>query len=234
MSDAPEQLLLRVLSPGEQAFDNFCGRGNAEARARLQSLAGADAAPGVRLWLAGAAGSGKSHLLRAALREAQHAGRAARLEFAACFATEQGRVADDEPARDLWLIDDVDAIAGDGRAEAALMQLWNESSGGLVFASRMHPDACAWQLPDLRSRLLASEIFRLVPPDDDDLRALIAARAAAVGLMLDDEVVAYLLRRLPRDPRSLSQAVDQLDLASWRQRRRVTLPLVRDVLGIGR
>ena len=240
MSDAPEQLLLRVLPPGEQAFDNFCGRANDEARARLQRLAAGERGAGVRLWLTGAAGAGKSHLLRATLRAAAQAGRPARYlpigELAQLRAGERAHcdpVADPvPPAHGPWLLDDVEAIAGDAVAEAELMQLWNETAGSIVFASRLHPGGCAWQLPDLRSRLLASEVFRLEPPDDDDLRALLLARAAVVGLALDDDVVPYLLRRLPRDPHSLSRAIEQLDLASWRQRRRVTLPLVREVLGI--
>lgn len=249
MSDAPEQLLLRVLPPGEQAFDNFCGRANDEARARLQRLASGEAGAGeagagdpgagVRLWLTGAAGAGKSHLLRATLRAAAQAGRPARYLSIGDLQRERARErAARDPAADgvamahaPWLLDDVEAIAGDAVAEAELMQLWNETAGTIVFASRLHPGACAWQLPDLRSRLLASEVFRLEPPDDDDLRALLLARAAAVGLALDDEVVPYLLRRLPRDPHSLSLVIEQLDLASWRQRRRVTLPLVREVLG---
>ena len=241
MSDAPEQLLLRVLPPGEQAFDNFCGRANDEARARLQRLAAGERGAGVRLWLTGAAGAGKSHLLRATLRAAAQAGCLARYlpigELAQVRAGERAR-STCEPAADTlvtahgpWLLDDVEAIAGDAVAEGELMQLWNETADAIVFASRLHPGGCAWQLPDLRSRLLASEVFRLEPPDDDDLRALLLARAAAVGLALDDDVVPYLLRRLPRDPHSLSQVIEQLDLASWRQRRRVTLPLVREVLG---
>ena len=50
------------------------------------------------------------------------------------------------------------------------------------------------------------------------------------GLRLSDEVVEYLLTRLPRDLPSLNAVLDALDRYSLAAKRPVTLPLVREAL----
>ena len=58
-------------------------------------------------------------------------------------------------------------------------------------------------LPDLRSRLLAAEIFQLRELDDDGLLVALQLRAHQRGLELSDEAAEFLLRRLPRDMHTL-------------------------------
>jgi DnaA family protein len=56
------------------------------------------------------------------------------------------------------------------------------------------------------------------------------AEAARRGLRLSDEVVGYLLTRLPRDLSSLNNVLDALDRHSLAQQRPLTLPLVREAV----
>lgn len=228
----PQQLSLDVVLRGEPTFDSFVGRANEEIRGRLRQLATAAVLQPLRLWLTGERGTGKSHLLHATCAVALGAGHRACHAPVSRSLLERAHEVGSSPT--VWLLDDLGAIVGDRAAEAALMQVYNESPAPIVFASRLHPGACEWLLADLRSRLLAAEVFRLESPDDEDRRALLVARAKAVGLVLADDVLDYMLSRLPRDPATLGEAIERLDMASWRARRRLTLPFVRDVLGLGR
>ena len=56
------------------------------------------------------------------------------------------------------------------------------------------------------------------------------SEAARRGLRLTDEVVQYLLNRLPRDLASLNGVLDRLDRHSLSTQRQVTLALVREEL----
>jgi DnaA family protein len=55
-------------------------------------------------------------------------------------------------------------------------------------------------------------------------------RAQRRGLELPEETARYLLRRVPRDLRSLCALLETLDVASLASQRRLTVPFIREVL----
>ncbi len=92
------------------------------------------------------------------------------------------------------------------------------------------PAAIGLSLADLASRLGAGPVYRLQALDDEGRRAALALHARQRGFDLADDVARYLLARLPRDMRSLVATLDRIDRASLTQQRKVTIPLVRDLL----
>jgi DnaA family protein len=68
------------------------------------------------------------------------------------------------------------------------------------------------------------------PLTEDAQGAALVARAAAQGLDLPQDVLQYLLRRAPRNFAALCRLLDAMDAASLATQRRITVPLVRDVL----
>jgi DnaA family protein len=51
-------------------------------------------------------------------------------------------------------------------------------------------------------------------------------------LILSHDTASFLLQRIPRDIHYLTQVVEQLDQASLVAQRRLTIPFVRNVLGL--
>jgi DnaA family protein len=212
-------------------FDTFVAGRNAGAIEALRCLAGgALRAP---VWIYGPPGSGKSHLLQAACADAGSAGRAtAWLPL--------GTVKDDGPAildgfegLDLVALDDLDAVAGLDAWEAGLFTLFNgiaERGGALAFAAATAPAATPVRLPDLASRLAASEVHRLEPLAEAEQALALQARAARRGLELPDETLGFLTRRAPRDFATLCRMLDALDTESLAAQRRLTVPFVREWL----
>lgn len=219
-----KQLALGVRLRAGAVFESFASGQNSELITALRSDA---AAP---LWLWGAHGTGKTHLLQAACAAAGNA--AAYFPLDRSFALPPEAMSGFERNR-LLCIDDVDRIAGDGGWERALFRLFNEAAElrtRLIFAAAVAPRQAQWVLEDWRSRAAACVVYQLRELDDAGRIEALRLRAAQRGLQLPDETSEYLLKRMPRDLPSLFETLDALDEASMVEQRRLTIPFIRDAL----
>jgi DnaA family protein len=73
-------------------------------------------------------------------------------------------------------------------------------------------------------------VFHLAPLPDEGKAAVLKMAARERGIMLADDVPAYLLTHFRRDMPSLMALLDALDRFSLEQKRAVTLPLLRIML----
>jgi DnaA-homolog protein len=186
-----------------------------------------------QVFLAGAQGLGKTHLLQAACRERGDAGGAVAYLPLADVGTLEPAAVEGLEHLALIAVDDIDAVAGDGAWERALFGLINavRSTGArLVLAARGVPSELPVGLADLASRLAWGPVVRLAPLDDDAKCRALAARAGELGLELPPAVGEYLVRRHKRDLAALLARLDELDRASLATGRRLTIPFVREVL----
>jgi chromosomal replication initiation ATPase DnaA len=86
-------------------------------------------------------------------------------------------------------------------------------------------------LPDLASRLAAMPAVAIAPPDDALLAAVLVKLFADRQLAIGADVVDYLVGRMERSFAAASAMVERLDRAALAERRAVTVPLVRKMLG---
>ncbi|TDK27429.1 DnaA regulatory inactivator Hda [Luteimonas aestuarii] len=221
------QLPLALRYPPDQRFDTFVS-GDPTVPAHLR--AAVDGSHPGSLFIAGAAGTGKTHLLLAACAEADGTGRrAAYLPLASAV----GRLRDALEAmhaNELVALDGVDAIAGRRDDEVALFDLHNrvhDAGGTMLYAARDIPDALPLALPDLRSRWQQCARITLPVLGDAARREVLRLRATRRGLQVDDAALDWLLRRVDRDLGSLTQLFDQLDRAALAAQRRITVPFLR-------
>jgi DnaA family protein len=185
-------------------------------------------------WLHGPLGVGKTHLLQAICAQAGEQQRAAAYVPLREWALQGAEVLSGCESLAFVCLDDFDAIAGNSLWERALFRLYTEmeeSGGRLVIAAELPPVAQPVQLRDLASRLAASAVLRLEPLSDDEQVLALQARASQLGLELPADTAQFLLRRLPRDMATLCATLEKLDEASLATQRRLTVPLVRQVLG---
>jgi len=129
------------------------------------------------------------------------------------------------------LIDPADAAP-----EQPLLHLFNlltERGGHLLIVSREPPARWPIKLADLRSRLAASTHVAVAMPDTELLGAILVKLFADRQLAAPREVIDYLALHLERSFAAARDAVARLDRAALAERRRITVPLARQVLGFG-
>ena len=215
----PDQLLLDFGPPPAPTLANFIVGSNAECVSVLAGLRDELARslpPSHRFtYIWGPRGSGKTHLARA-------------------IETDLPRL--EEPtAATLLVVDDCDRL--DAEAQVGLFHRFNERlarpDAALVAFGEVPPARLAL-IPELASRLAWGMVFALAPLDDTALKTALGAAALARGVPLTDEVSAWLLRHTRRDMGSLQQVLERLDHLSLKRQRRITLPLLRELLHQGR
>lgn len=224
------QIPLALRFPPDQRFDGFVAADPAGV-ALLQAVAAGARADW--LLLSGPSGCGKSHLLVAACAEAGAAGRRAAYLPLAGFRGRLPAMLAAQEGLDLVCLDDVDAVAGLREDEVALFDFHNRAraaGASVVYSAKAPPQQGALGLPDLRSRLGQCTQLALVPLDDAGRREVLVRRARARGLVLDDAVLDYLLRRVGRDLGTLTGLLDRLDRESLAAQRRVTVPFLKQII----
>jgi DnaA family protein len=193
------QLALPLSAPPAPTLENFVPGANGELLERLRELAAGRCREAV-VYLWGAPGSGRSHLLAASARPG------------------------------VTLADDVERLGDAAQAELFSAINRAREAGGTVLAAGAAPPAQLALREDLRSRLGWGLVYEVKPLSDAEKALYLHAEAARRGLRLSDEVVWYLLTHVRRDMPSLGAILEHLDRASLEQRRAVTLPLVREAL----
>jgi DnaA regulatory inactivator Hda len=126
-------------------------------------------------------------------------------------------------------IDDAEAVF-----EHDLFHLYNiiaEHQGHLLLTARQPPVLWKTRLADLRSRLLAAPSVAIGAPDDALLGAVMVKLFADRQVQVAEDVILWLLRRVERSFAGARDAVARLDAAALAQKRAVTVPLAREVLG---
>lgn len=230
MAATTRQLTLAVRLRDDETFASFESATSMEIVQRLAHLARGDA--GGSVWLWGAQGCGKSHLLQASCHEAHHRDRRVAYLPLREIALEADAFADLSRCH-LVCIDDFECLADAPLLERAFVPLFDEihaRGGALVMAARVPPAEIAFTLPDVRSRAAAAAVYRLPALDDAGRVRALRARASIRGLTLSDEVARFILARASRDMAALMSTLDALDAAALREKRRLTIPFVKEVL----
>jgi DnaA-homolog protein len=226
------QLPLALRWPAHQRFDAFRAGENGVVVEVLRAAA-CEGSPNA-VYVAGPAGSGRTHLMIAACAAANEVGRSAQyLPLASRRAADLPVAIRAFGGSTVLAIDDVDAIAHDAAAEHALFDLYNRcraDGATLLFAARTSPAQAGFGLPDLVSRLSSCTQVVLKPLGEAERRDLLRERAGARGIELDEAVIDWLFAREKRDIASLLGVLDRVDAASLAAQRRVTVPFLRKLL----
>ena len=231
----PVQLPLGVRLRDDATFANYYPEANPVALGYVERLCEADAGWAENLiYLWGAPGVGRSHLLQAACLRFEQRGEAAVYLPLAEVAEYGPELLDGLDQSELVCLDDLDAVAGRADWEEALFHLFNrlrDSGRRLLLAATASPRELPVQLPDLQSRLTLALVFQLhALSDEDKLRAL-QLRASRRGLHLTDEVGRFILTRGERSMSALFELLERLDQASLQAQRKLTIPFLKETLG---
>lgn len=231
--DRDAQLVLSLPTDPGATFATFATPPNEAVVDHLHRLATGDGAQTAQVVLWGPPGSGKTHLLQAFCQAAAQQGARVGLLPLGELAPMGPDLLEGLETLDAVCLDGLDTVAGDPAWELGLFTLINAArrhGARLVVSTAQAPRGLALHLPDLASRLLWGSVFRLEPLDDTARGRALRLHAAARGFRLPDEVLGYLMRRGPRDMHRLMEVLAALERRSLVRRRRITVPLAREVL----
>ncbi len=236
----PEQTTLELGLVQEQSFDSFVVGDNRELVDALRNRMRNGNRNGdfVGYWIYGHTFSGRSHLLRASCLHAHREGRRSAYVGGADYPRGSPTlrrsldyVADHG---ELVAFDDFEHVCGDSGLEQAIMTIYQrllQERGTLLIADRRPAAILNFATPDLASRMKSLQHFEVRPLDDEQKARLLHNRAHAKGFELTQAVLSYWLARGPRDVGALLADLDRLDRASLAHKRKVTVPLLKSVLG---
>jgi DnaA family protein len=192
--------------------------------------------PGSSLFLSGPEGCGKSHLLNALCHAAREKGLGAFYIALKRLPDEAAAGLEGLQGLDLVCVDDLDRVAGNPVWENALFHCFNQiraANGRLVVSSRKSLSSLQFDLPDLQSRLAWGIRMNLQLPDDEGKLEILQQRARALGIELPRDVQRYLIKHSRRDMGSLLSLLERLKEAAFVAKRRITVPLAREILALG-
>ncbi|ARC49965.1 MAG: DnaA regulatory inactivator Hda [Neisseria sicca] len=214
------QLIFDFAERGYPGFDKFLGTENAELVYVLQHKHD----PFIYVW--GEEGAGKSHLLRAWVAQALDAGKkAVYIDAAATPLTEAAFEAE------YLAIDQIEKLGNEEQALlfAVFNRFRNSGKGFLLLSSEHTPQQLVIR-EDLRTRMAYCLVYEVKPLTDQEKIDALVSMAAARQVTIDPEIFEYLLNHWRRDMDSLMQMLDTLDNYAVTMGKRITLPLLRQLL----
>ncbi len=235
----------RRLDP-RYTFDTFVtGAGNQMAYSAAWSVAERPGARYSPLFLFGATGLGKTHLLHAIGHEilGRHPGLRVALLSAEQWVNEfiqdsHGKRFDSFRRKfrddvDVLLIDDVQFLAGKTQSQDEFFHTFNalyEAHKQIVVTSDRYPHEIAGLEDRLKTRFQWGLVADVRPPDADTRRAILLRKAVELGCALPHDVVDFVAASVTTSVRALEGAL--VRLAAWAQltREPVTLQEAREQL----
>lgn len=239
----PCQLILNFPAQREFTFENFSvSLGSLTAYASAQKIAGTEPAGFSSLFIHGAKNLGKTHLLIAignelALRSPTKN---------TCYmdiGTLLSSAGDSEvqipnskiallASADIVLFDALDGIEKHLSLQKNLYHVYNslaEKGGMTVFSARHHPRDLGVE-DYLESRFLWGLTADIQPFDPESMEQVVIKLGRDAGLVIPSAGAHYLANRIDRDFSSIKKAVEIINEFSFRKKRKVTLPLIKEAL----
>lgn len=231
----PVQLSLGISLNDEATFANYyADQGSGQAVEALKMLTAGGEDKNLLIW--GAPGAGLTHLLQAVCHDVHTQHKTVQYlplrdmvgfsAFDLCEGLEEFEYV---------CLDDIDHVCGLREWEQALFHLYNQlrdAGHALLIASHTSPPALPVLLADLKSRLLGSVRYHVTSLPDEGKQNALMMRARARGMEMPVDVAQFILNRTSRDTAELFDLLDRLDDESMQRKRKLTIPFVKDVLGL--
>ena len=133
----------------------------------------------------------------------------------------------------VYMLDDLEGFCSrpdDERELMSFIERLKQNNASLVISAGAAVGSLDIGLPDLRSRLRAMEGFELKSLDEFQRREVVRARASQLGIILTEDVLKWLFDHTDRELGVMLDLLEQIDLLSLAEKRRVTIPLIKSLL----
>ncbi len=135
--------------------------------------------------------------------------------------------------QDVICLDDIDLIATNKDWEIAIFNLINNclvSNCRLIFSSSINPSSINFELNDLRSRIKKINHIEVYTVSDNKLSDAIKFVSQLRSIHLGDKEINYLVTYSKRNMSDLVKIINRLDLLSMELKRKITIPLIKEII----
>lgn len=242
MGKQGQQLVLNFPAHPEYTFANFIvSKGSQFACNAAKNICSDDSYS--TLYISGGKGLGKTHLLISIGNHVAEQGKQALYVHCRDFVrkikendeTTVNQMVKKLAAVDYFLMDDVDEIVASPVAQEKLYFIYNtlmEHKNKIIFTGTLNPNQLSSAESFLTSRFRWGMTAELKPLDSVSLVEVMKKLSCDEGLVIPDKIMTYLLNRIPRDFQSLKNAVARINRESYKQKKKVSIPLVKSVLNL--
>ena len=134
---------------------------------------------------------------------------------------------------DVICIDDIDLINSNKEWEIAIFNLINDcliSKCRLIFSSSLNPSSIKFDLKDLISRIKKIDHVELFPVSEDKLNDALIFICNLRSINLGEKEINYLVTYSKRNISDLINIINKLDKTSMQLKRKITIPLIKEVI----
>ena len=232
-ASVPQQLSLALpAAPHATLADCFVSPPNAWALQSLQAMLG-ESGFGF-LYLYAPAGVGISHWLQALCGEASQQGQSSIYLPLTLLQAHSPEVLQGLEQIELLCIDDIEAVCAEAHWAEALFNLFNRSQAlahKWVVGSHVRPQDLPCSLADLHSRLCCGLSLPLHELNDGEQAALLNWLVQRHRWQITQEALTFILCRAPRSLAALQRVMQQLTQQAIADRRMLTIPYIKQVMG---
>lgn len=226
------QLPLNIQLDDSARYSNFFIGNNEQLVTRISSIKKAYKNQFVFIW--GCSQSGKTHLAQALCNSLDNN------DMSAIYLPLKNKDLNCDilagiSSLDVICIDDFEHIAGLNQWEEAFFNLYNQlkiENKSLIIFSECSPSNIQLDIADLKSRLMAMEVYKIEMLNELEKKAFLQQRAAGRGLDINDEVAKFILTRQSRSILDLVNMIEQLDRSSIALQRKITIPFVKQIFNL--
>jgi len=230
-----QQLTLNMRLSSYANWHNYNFGASPGVFAALQKVAQSPASE--VLFVQGASGLGKTHLLQATAQAAidleWQVGYLAADELLAMGAEAGAEMLAGFEQFQLLCIDDIDLLSQDPKWCEILFHLYNANQQlghGLLISSSQTAHNLVCALPDLQSRLQLALMLPLHELDESGQVAQLVERAHQIGLNITTDVAHFICLHSQRNMGAIMSVLYKLDAASWQEKRKLTIPFIKQTM----
>jgi|TARA_B100000029_G_scaffold299619_2_gene292559 DnaA family protein len=229
----PKQLIFPFAIDQSPAFDTFFwGDKN---RFLLDELRGAiNSSTNQEVFIMGLEGSGKSFILQAICNE--YISMQQKVMYIPMYKAVEmdSSLLENFEEFDAVCVDDVQALEKNPDWQTAVFHLINQANNSncsLYFSSSRDLDTMGQtMLDDLISRFTRMNHHNVHPIGEAELSTALFFCASSLEISLEDDVLEYLLKRETRQLHHLLKLLKRVDHAAAQDKRKLTIPFVKQVL----
>ena len=134
---------------------------------------------------------------------------------------------------DLICVDGIEEVISKIEWEKAIFNLINKaliSESRLILTSSKDLKSLNFSLPDLESRIRKFQSYELHPINDKDIFDALKYISKLTSINLGDKEAKYLVTYSQRNISNLVHILESLDQLSMEMKRKITIPLIKEVI----